>query len=49
MSKPQDETTKSNFNFENSAAENLNQASSEVNFSDNLDQSAEPISAEFAN
>lgn len=49
MSKPQDETTKSNFNFENSAAENLNQASPEVNFSDNLDQSADPISAEFAN
>ena len=47
MSKPQDD--KSNFNFENSEAENLNQASPEVNFSDNLDQSADPMSAEFAN
>ena len=49
MSKPQDETNNSNFNFENPEAENLNQASPEVNFSDNLDQSADPISAEFAN
>ena len=49
MSKSQDETNQSNFNFENSEAENLNQASPEVNFSDDLDQSADPISAEFAN